>query len=139
MSMAITSQRPRKAYTWQQFDEAVDAIAKEYRLYREGTAIGVYGVPRGGLCLAVALSHRLHLPLLMVPNERMLWVDDIVDSGATLLLARKLYGEFPACAWFYRRTALFNVEAAARCITDAEDYWIVFPWEKGDDDDLSGK
>ena len=39
--------------------------------------------PRGGLPVAVALSHKTDIPITMFANETtgVLWVDDIVDSG----------------------------------------------------------
>ena len=45
---------------------------------------GIYGIPRGGLCLAVALSHKLNIELLKEPRNNILIVDDIYDSGETL-------------------------------------------------------
>lgn len=51
---------------------------------------GLYGVPRGGIPLALELSHLLDLPLLTKPEDDCLVVDDVVDSGAT----REKYAEF---------------------------------------------
>ena len=45
---------------------------------------GVYGVPRGGLCLAVALNHAIERPLLSVPEPSALIVDDVYETGRTL-------------------------------------------------------
>ena len=44
---------------WIQFDWAVETITTRYVSH---SFSGVYGVPRGGVCLAVALSHSLTLP-----------------------------------------------------------------------------
>ena len=41
-------------FTWSEFDNAVEEIASQCTLLEFS---GIYGVPRGGLCLAVALSH----------------------------------------------------------------------------------
>ena len=44
----------------------------------------VYGVPRGGVPVAVAISERMQIPLTMDPTEpKVLIVDDLVDSGRT--------------------------------------------------------
>ena len=43
-----------KHFTWSEFDKSVEEIADKCK-FREFS--GIYGVPRGGLCLAVALSH----------------------------------------------------------------------------------
>ena len=48
-------------FSWKSFDSAVKlAVSK----YKDQKFVGVYGIPRGGLCLAVALSHHLKIPLL---------------------------------------------------------------------------
>lgn len=45
----------------------------------------VYGVPRGGVPVAVALSERMEIPLTTDPSTpKTLIVDDLVDSGATM-------------------------------------------------------
>ena len=51
--------------TWHDFDRAVASIAERLhgRCFR-----GVHGLPRGGLVLAVSLSHRLELPQLLDPQ-----------------------------------------------------------------------
>ena len=45
---------------------------------------GIYGVPRGGLCLAVALSHKLKIKLISEPIKNSLIVDDVYETGITL-------------------------------------------------------
>ena len=45
-------------FTWREFDQSVEQIANKCRLKDFS---GIYGVPRGGLCLAVALSHKLKI------------------------------------------------------------------------------
>lgn len=47
-------------------------------------AEGVYGIPRGGIPVAMALSEELKIPLLSDPIPGCLVVDDVVDSGKTL-------------------------------------------------------
>ena len=46
-----------KYFTWGEFDKSVDYIANQCKKLKLS---GIYGVPRGGLCLAVALSHKLN-------------------------------------------------------------------------------
>ena len=67
--------------TWADFDEAVATLAP--MIYRP-TAKHLYGVPRGGLCLAVALSHATGIPLAIEPGPNCVIVDDIADTGTTL-------------------------------------------------------
>jgi hypoxanthine phosphoribosyltransferase len=104
--------------TWQQFDEAVDRVANAIT----GKVQGVFGVSRGGLPMAVALSHRLKVPLVKRAGADVLWVDDIVDSGYTLENAKKLFGYY-AC-WITR--APIDELIHADIITNA---WVIFPWE----------
>ena len=52
-----------KKLSWKEFDECTYSI---YKKCKNKNLKGVYGFPRGGLCLAVALSHSLGLPLLDV-------------------------------------------------------------------------
>ena len=48
-------------FTWGEFDKSVEQIANKCRFKNFS---GIYGVPRGGLCLAVALSHKLKIELI---------------------------------------------------------------------------
>ena len=48
-------------FTWWEFDKSVEQIANKCR-FKDFS--GIYGVPRGGLCLAVALSHKLKIETL---------------------------------------------------------------------------
>ena len=50
-----------KVISWQQFDQVLSAPAQEFK---GRTCSGLFGVPRGGLCLAVALNHAIEPPLL---------------------------------------------------------------------------
>ena len=68
-------------FTWEEFDKSVELISYKSK---EWDLSGIYGIPRGGLCLAVALSHKLNLELLKEPKNNILIVDDIYDSGKTL-------------------------------------------------------
>ena len=48
--------------SWQQFDDAVARLAERFE---DESIHGIYGIPRGGLCLAVALSHAMEQPFLL--------------------------------------------------------------------------
>ena len=73
--------------SWHDFDRAVETIAASCR---EAEHSGIHGIPRGGLVLAVALSHRLELPLLEQPEPACLVVDDVYETGRTLETYRDL-------------------------------------------------
>ena len=79
-----------KYFTWSEFDESVEHIAKECH-YLDFS--GIYGVPRGGLCLAVALSHKLKIKLISKPTKNSLIVDDIYETGITLKNFKDIEGK----------------------------------------------
>ena len=76
--------------TWNDYENHIDSIVNW--VDSSNLNLGaVYGLPRGGLPIAVSLSHRLNLPLLMdyydrkiVTDKKILVVDDIADTGHTL-------------------------------------------------------
>ena len=107
--------------SWIDFQECVHFISKKCdNKYFEG----VYGFPRGGLCLAVALSHSLRLPLLIEPKNNSLIVDDIYDTGNTLESVRHLQGS-EAHVWVSRKKpSWWNSYKYTQ-----EKEWIIFPWE----------
>jgi len=74
-------------FTWSEFDKSVEQIANKCR-FKEFS--GIYGVPRGGLCLAVALSHKLKIELISEPIKNSLIVDDVYETGITLTTSRIL-------------------------------------------------
>ena len=70
--------------SWQAVDNFVDIVDNFIR-NKHPDCTGVYGIPRGGLVFAVMLSHKLSIPMLMSPVPGCLIVDDICDSGESLL------------------------------------------------------
>jgi hypoxanthine phosphoribosyltransferase len=107
--------------TWDEFDQAVCKIAAD----QDGRSFtGVYGFPRGGLCLAVALSHYLSLPLLHEIEPGCLVVDDIYETGRTLAPARQ-YDGVECVVWISKvQSTWFRAVE----VIDSPD-WIIFPWE----------
>jgi len=106
---------------WDDFDRAVQQIAARCAGRR---FTGIHGIPRGGLCLAVALSHRLELPLLPDARPGCLLVDDVYETGLTLEAHRQL-PEAQAVVWISKAEPQWWLAAE---VTTAAD-WIVFPWE----------
>ena len=78
-----------KKLNWVDFYECIYSI---YIRCKNKKFEGVYGIPRGGLCLAVALSHSLGLPLLDKPKNNSLIVDDVYDTGCTLEKIKNIKG-----------------------------------------------
>jgi len=108
--------------SWIEFDECVNSIYKECK---HKSFEGLYGFPRGGLCLAVALSHSLELPLLNKPKNNCLIVDDIYETGYTLERIKHLKGSEVYVWVSKKKPTWWN---AYKYTNDKE--WIVFPWEK---------
>ena len=114
---------------WIEFDQCVYSI---YKQCKDKRFQGVYGFPRGGLCLAVALSHSLELPLLEEPKNNSLIVDDIYDSGQTLEKIKHIKGS-ETYVWISKKKPTWWI--SYKYIKDNE--WIIFPWENintADDD-----
>tara|TARA_B100000965_G_scaffold289924_1_gene247743 strand:- start:2047 stop:2433 length:387 start_codon:yes stop_codon:yes gene_type:complete len=110
--------------SWKEFEECVFSISKECQ---NKHFKGVYGFPRGGLCLAVSLSHSLKLPLLEEPINNCLIVDDIYDTGYTLEKIRHLKGS-ETYVWISKtKPTWWNTYKYIKA-----NEWIVFPWENID-------
>lgn len=111
--------------SWDEFNRAVLSLAEQVA---DEDFTGVYGQPRGGLPLAVALSHRLGQPLLARPTSRMLWVDDVVDGAATVGAMQRRFPDAVYAAWVRRRGSIApRFVYHAKLVTGSS--WIVFPWE----------
>jgi hypoxanthine phosphoribosyltransferase len=110
--------------SWHDFDRAVEAIAQGWGHRRFS---GIHGIPRGGLVLAVALSHRLELPLLAEPQPGCLVVDDVFETGRTLAPHRELAGA-ELLVWISKAEPVWWQAVE---VTDSA-AWIVFPWEQAE-------
>jgi hypoxanthine phosphoribosyltransferase len=110
-----------RTLSWPDFDQAVERIAQ---LVGDRGLNGIHGIPRGGLVLAVALSHRLELPLLPEPQPGCLVVDDVFETGRTLAPHRQLAGA-ELVVWISKAEPLWW--RAVEVSPSPE--WIVFPWE----------
>ena len=108
-------------FTWSEFDKSVEHIANECRSLEFS---GIYGIPRGGLCLAVALSHKLKIKLISEPIENSLIVDDIYETGITLNTFKGIEGAVFFVLFGETKPTWWNTVN----ISDKSE-WIVFPWE----------
>ena len=108
-------------FTWKEFDKSVEYIAYKCKFLNFA---GIYGVPRGGLCLAVALSHKLNLKLIKEPIKNSLIVDDVYETGFTLNHLRNLEGAMFFVLFSKKQPTWWNTVNICQ-----EKEWIVFPWE----------
>jgi len=115
---------PMRHLSWQDFDRAIAQMA---RICGGLPISAICGIPRGGLVLAVALSHRLELPLLSEPQPGCLVLDDVYETGRTLAPYRDLEGA-TLLVWISKAEPQWW--QAVEVYASAE--WIVFPWENGE-------
>ncbi len=108
-------------FTWSDFDKSVVHIANKCKLLELS---GIYGVPRGGLCLAVALSHKLKINLITEPRKNSLIVDDVYETGNTLDPFKDIDG-----AMFFVLFSKIKPTWWNTVFKSEKSEWIVFPWE----------
>ena len=111
-----------KELSWRQFDQAVAVLVERFAAI---PMTGIYGVPRGGLCLAVALSHGLQQPLLSEPVAGALIVDDVYETGRTLQALHDRCPNAHFAVWVSKRRPLWWQAAV---VMDHSE-WVLFPWE----------
>lgn len=138
--------------SWTMFDLLSKQIVEHYREEEIGLIVGV---ARGGLPLATVLSHALDIPMLCLNwqtrdgfagsreidflqklnqttcRSKVLFVDDICDSGRTIEEIQSLYplARFSVLVDKIKMKRL--VEYAPNHIEyHKKDEWVVFPWEK---------
>lgn len=108
--------------SWADVRAEAERIAATWR----GRAQGVYGVPQGGVPLAVMVADMIDAPLVDEPTSGagILVVDDLVDTGATM--AR--YNGYFRDAAFRKPYTPSGMAEGARVL----DGWLAFPWERDD-------
>jgi len=113
-----------KKIDWKEYQKMTDELAVKIKNSNEFFD-GIYGIPRGGLPLAVSLSHILQLPILLYPTINSLVVDDISETGLTLTSHKN---KKIACLFSTTWTTVkpdFYISTK-----DDENCWLIFPWEK---------
>ncbi|HEY7824397.1 MAG TPA: GTP cyclohydrolase I FolE [Acidimicrobiia bacterium] len=109
-----------KHVTWIEANHEAHRLAARW----EGQNItGVYGIPSGGVPVALIVSRLLDLPILEEPEPGCLVVDDLVDSGATFSRFEQSKDALYRKPW-----SPSDVAPDASLVDD----WISFPWEKND-------
>ena len=108
-------------FTWTDFDKSVLHIANKCKSLEFS---GIYGVPRGGLCLAVALSHQLKVNLISKPRKNSLIIDDVYETGITLNTFKDIEGAMFFVLFSKIKPTWWNTVFITK-----KNEWIVFPWE----------
>ena len=112
------------------FDEIESMVEKIANKVKSLDLENVYGQPRGGLVPAVMLSHKLGIPLILDINkvsDNTLFVEEIIDTGKTLLGLKEKIGNCTVVCLTKRYTSKFEPYYYVKFIDN--DDWLVFPWE----------
>lgn len=117
--------------TYEMFMSAVTRL--ENKILQSNTKYEkIYGIPRGGLILAVCLAHRLKLPLITQRSsvdENTIIVDDICDTGTTL----SQYKDNNKFVVVTKSTGLDCCPDINYAYGVADHIWIRFWWEVEDE------
>lgn len=107
-----------------------EVISHSVSLDMKLARVKIYGIPRGGIPVTYLLLSLQPNYFIIVskPEDADVFVDDIVDSGATAKSYRKKYGK-----------GTYALVDKINYPVDKELGWIVFPWEsKNENDDEEG-
>ena len=116
--------------SWEDIDKYLDGGIEDVK--RRGLKpSGVYGPPRGGLIFATLLSYKMDIPLLLNAAKNCIIIDDIADSGRTLLHFTENDTQFNK---YYITTMYYHKRSAVKpdfYMFEKEDNWIVYPYDYG--------
>lgn len=133
----------------EQYLDWVETIGMIDQLYNVTKALFepkvILAIPRGGLIPGVILSHRFNVPLVItnshkrVPKKierlgnRILIVDEIADTGDTLLRVKRQCLEKGYATGSDIKIAVLCVKPWSVVEPDfvvmKTDHWVIFPWE----------
>ena len=112
--------------TWDFVDKTVDQVVSELAR-RDLSFSGVYALPKGGLVLGTMLSYRMKIPLLAHADKDCFIVDDIADTGESLLHFKKTH--FIVTLYYHKQSLV----VPNLWFKEKIDKWVVFPWENQKD------
>ena len=116
-------------YTYEQFENDCKKIVrwvKKNNLKFDS----IYGIPRGGLIMAVRLSHLLDIPIILDQKGiyfKTLVVDDISDTGKTLQGLADYYPETKIVTLYYHKQTKVVPNFWCR---EKKNKWVHYWWEK---------
>mgnify|MGYP001564559915 CR=1 FL=1 len=117
------SRAKKEKYTWTEFEEDTSKLAAKIKRLRKKFD-GIHGIPRGGLTLAVKLSHLLNLPILIGGvTKNTLVVDDVADTGSMLMPFKERKATIVTIFYKPWSKVVPNI-----WLRKTENH-IVFPWE----------
>ena len=110
---------------WRQYDKDVRDLADKIHKADLGLSC-ICPIPRGGCPIGVHLSHLLKIPMESSPHGKTLIVDDVSDTGKTLLEWHGKSGIYTATL-YWKEGALVMPNFTVRGYEKSQ--WIVYPWE----------
>ncbi len=114
-------------YTWNDFNKDTNVLAGQINSmgYKYDS---LFGIPRGGVPLAVCLSEKCGLPLRHQAGTKTLVCDDIIDSGRTR--NKYLNNDFAA---LHGRPILPEIKSSLvrveNYVCNITSQWVIYPWE----------
>jgi len=128
--MSINKKRMQKMYkvSWKEFDYLCECLALGIKASGMEPK-NIYGIPRGGLVVAVKLSHILNIPLTTkedyVEVDQSIICDDLTDGGITLMEYRELtYAK--TATLYHNKNSVIEPDFWVKYKPDG---WVLFPWE----------
>src|SRR3989344_414709 len=117
----------KEYYSWSKYDKDIKDLAKQIKAQKLDFDT-IYGLPRGGLVVAVSLSHALDKPLVFEIEKitnRTLLVDDIIETGGTLKrLVEKMKFTSPNIAVIYLNKEKAKIQPTV--FARPQTKWVVF-------------
>ena len=123
--------KEKETLTWKDIEDWTDRLVNHITSNKLHFS-GIYGIPRGGLIPALLLSYRTGLPMLLAPAKDCIIIDDIADSGKTLLhytLNDTQFNKYFIATIYYSKRSMVKPNFYTREKTEK---WIEFPWERGE-------
>jgi len=112
--------------SYMQYDKLMrELVGKVNDKLRSMKCTGFYGLKRGGYPIAVHLSHHCGLPLLDYPEKNCIIVDDIADSGKTLLEFKQK--KYFIVTLFCKDKSIVKPNIYIKVFPEED--WIIYPWE----------
>lgn len=139
--------------SWTQIENDAHALADKL-LQSQLKWDGIIAIARGGLVPATILSHRLNIHWLDTlclssyndvtkkqgalrilkefksDSDKLLVVDDLVDTGETFLKVREMLPKAHFSCLYAKKPGISTVDTYTLKVPS--DSWLVFPWEESD-------
>ena len=119
--------------SWEKFEEGCKELVKQIKKDKFEPDV-IFTIPRGGFPIATRIAHLLDIDTIETDKERanrrymrVLFIDDIADSGRTIL------ENFPQVVFKCKVATLYYKETSKvkpDFFAFTTDKWVVFPWEE---------